>query len=285
MVKGKQDKKFDAGVIIILLVIVAICVLPLLYVVSVSLTPITEVLKNGGFVIIPKKITLIAYRELFSQKTLPTAMNVTLFITVLGTMIDMVLTTLMAYPLSRKKLPGRKIFMYFIIFTMMFSGGMIPTYLLVKSLHLTNTYYSMILPGAISTFNLLVMKSFFENLPEELFESARIDGAKEFYILLRIVVPLSLPVFVTVALFCMVGHWNTYISAILYITKTDMYPLQVVLRNLLVASTNTLNVEEAVPTQTFQMASVVFASIPIIVVYPFIQKYFVSGMMLGAVKG
>jgi len=285
MVKGKQDKKFDAGVIIILLVIVAICVLPLLYVVSVSLTPITEVLKNGGFVIIPKKITLVAYRELFSQRALPTAMNVTLFITVLGTMIDMVLTTLMAYPLSRKKLPGRKIFMYFIIFTMMFSGGMIPTYLLVKSLHLTNTYYSMILPGAISTFNLLVMKSFFENLPEELFESARIDGAKEFYILLRIVVPLSLPVFVTVALFCMVGHWNTYISAILYITKTDMYPLQVVLRNLLVASTNTLNVEEAVPTQTFQMASVVFASIPIIVVYPFIQKYFVSGMMLGAVKG
>ena len=175
--------------------------------------------------------------------------------------------------------------MYFIIFTMMFSGGMIPTYLLVKSLHLTNTYLSMILPGAISTFNLLVMKSFFENLPEELFESARIDGAKEFYILLRIVVPLSMPVFVTVALFCMVGHWNTYISAILYITKSNMYPLQVVLRNLLLASTNTLNVDEAVPTQTFQMASVVFASIPIIVVYPFIQKYFVSGMMLGAVKG
>lgn len=285
MVKGKQDKKFDVSVIIILLVIVAICVLPLLYIVSVSLTPITEVLKNGGFVIIPKKITLVAYRELLSQKTLPTAMNVTLFITVLGTTIDMILTTLMAYPLSRKKLPGRKVFMYFIIFTMMFSGGMIPTYLLVRSLHLTNTYFSMILPGAISTFNLLVMKSFFENLPEELFESARIDGAKEFYILLRIVVPLSMPVFVTVALFCMVGHWNTYISAILYITKSDMYPLQVVLRNLLVASTNTLNVDEAVPTQTFQMASVVFASIPIIVVYPFIQKYFVSGMMLGAVKG
>lgn len=285
MVKGKQDKKFDVAVIIILLVIVAICVLPLLYVVSVSLTPITEVLKNGGFVIIPKKVTLVAYKQLFSQKSLPTAMNVTLFITVLGTIIDMILTTLMAYPLSRKKLPGRKIFMYFIIFTMMFSGGMIPTYLLVRSLHLTNTYYSMILPGAISTFNLLVMKSFFENLPEELFESARIDGAKEFYILLRIVVPLSLPVFVTVALFCMVGHWNTYISAILYITKTNMYPLQVVLRNLLIASTNTLNVDEAVPTQTFQMASVVFASVPIIVVYPFIQKYFVSGMMLGAVKG
>lgn len=285
MVKGKQDKKFDVSVIIILLVIVAICVLPLLYVVSVSLTPITEVLKNGGFVIIPKKITLVAYRELFSKRALPTAMNVTLFITVLGTMIDMILTTLMAYPLSRKKLPGRKFFMYFIIFTMMFSGGMIPTYLLVKSLNLTNTYFSMILPGAISTFNLLVMKSFFENLPQELFESARIDGAKEFYILLRIVVPLSMPVFVTVALFCMVGHWNTYISAILYITETDMYPLQVVLRNLLVASTNTLNVDEAVPTQTFQMASVVFASVPIIVVYPFIQKYFVSGMMLGAVKG
>lgn len=285
MVKGNDDKKFDALVIIILLVIVAICVFPLLYVVSVSLTPITEVLKNGGFVIIPKKVTLVAYRELFSQKALPTAMNVTLFITVLGTIIDMILTTLMAYPLSRKKLPGRKIFMYFIIFTMMFSGGMIPTYLLVRSLHLTNTYFSMILPGAISTFNLLVMKSFFENLPEELFESARIDGAKEFYILLRIVVPLSMPVFVTVALFCMVGHWNTYISAILYITKSDMYPLQVVLRNLLVASTNTLNADETVPTQTFQMASVVFASIPIIVVYPFIQKYFVSGMMLGAVKG
>jgi putative aldouronate transport system permease protein len=285
MVKGKQDKKFDASVIIILLIIVAICVLPLLYVVSVSLTPITEVLKNGGFVIIPKKITLVAYRELFSQRLLPTAMNVTLFITVLGTIIDMIFTTLMAYPLSRKKLAGRKMFMYFIIFTMMFSGGMIPTYLLVRSLHLTNTYLSMILPGAVSTFNLLVMKSFFENLPEELFESARIDGAKEFYILLRIVVPLSMPVFVTIALFCMVGHWNTYISAILYITNTDMYPLQVVLRNLLLASTNTLNADETVPTQTFQMASVVFASIPIIAVYPFIQKYFVSGMMLGAVKG
>jgi putative aldouronate transport system permease protein len=213
-------------------------------------------------------------------------MGVTVYITVLGTAINMFLSVLMAYPLSKDDLPGRKVLMNFVIFTMLFGGGTIPTYLMVKNLGLMNTYWAMILPGAIGTYNMIVIKSFFENLPNDLFESARIDGASEFRVLWQIAIPLSRAVMMTVGLFYAVGHWSTYFPAIMYISDEKMHTLQVVLRKLLNNNPElNMNVDTVVPTQTMQMASVIFSTVPIILVYPFIQKYFTKGVMLGAIKG
>ena len=207
--KWKSDKAVDICNYVILSVILVICVFPLLYVISVSLTPITEVHKNGGFLVIPRAITLDAYKTIIDQRMLPRAMGITAYITILGTVINIVATVIMAYPLSKRKLAGRRFLIPFIIFPMLFSGGTIPTYLLIKNLNMIGTYWALMIPGAVYTYNLLVVKAFFENLPEELFESARIDGANEFYVLWKIVVPLSKPVIMTMVLFYAVGHWET----------------------------------------------------------------------------
>ena len=283
--KIKSNFKFDFFVILLLILVGLICLFPLLYVFSVSLTPMSEVFKNGGFIIIPREITFEAYKSILKQGVMPHSLLVTITVSLVGTIISMCLTILMAYPLSKKNLPGRKLLIPFFIFTMMFNGGTIPTYLLVKELGLTGTYWSLILPGAVSTYNALVMKSFFENMPAELFESAYIDGASERKILLRIVIPLAKPVLLTVGLFYLVSYWNTYFPAIMYISDEKMHPLQVVLKKLLMANNTLQNIEAVLPSTTLQMAAVIFSSIPIVVVYPFIQKHFTKGMMLGAVKG
>lgn len=282
--KWNGEKVFDICTYIILFGVTVICLFPLLYVVSVSLTPMSEVLKQGGFLVIPKKVTMDAYKAIFEQRLLPRSMVITAFVTVAGTAINMIFTTLMAYPLSKTKLPGRTKLVPFIVFTMLFNGGTIPTYLLIKNLHLIGTYWALLLPGAIWTYNLLVVKAFFENLPEELFESARIDGAGEFRVLWKIALPLSKPVMMTVMLFYAVGHWETYFAAIMYLPDQKMQTLQVVLRRMLTPNSE-MNPDTVVPTMTLQMAMVVFSSLPIIIVYPFIQKYFTKGVMLGAVKG
>ena len=282
--KWNGEKVFDICTYIILFGVMEICLFPLRYVVSVSLPPMSEVLKQGGFLVIPKKVTMDAYKAIFEQRLLPRSMVITAFVTVAGTAINMIFTTLMAYPLSKTKLPGRTKLVPFIVFTMLFNGGTIPTYLLIKNLHLIGTYWALLLPGAIWTYNLLVVKAFFENLPEELFESARIDGAGEFRVLWKIALPLSKPVMMTVMLFYAVGHWETYFAAIMYLPDQKMQTLQVVLRRMLTPNSE-MNPDTVVPTMTLQMAMVVFSSLPIIIVYPFIQKYFTKGVMLGAVKG
>ncbi|ALS26272.1 ABC transporter permease [Paenibacillus sp. 32O-W] len=286
MVRNLEDRVFNAVVYTVLGFAALTAVLPLLYVLSVSLTPFGEVLKNGGFILIPKSITLEAYHRLLSDSNMPRAFGVTVFITVVGTAANLVLTALMAYPLSRRNLPGRGLFLFMVVFTLLFGGGIIPTYLIVKAVGLTDTVWAMIVPNAVWSFNVLVMKSFFENLPEELFESARIDGAKDFRILLRIVMPLSMPVVLTIGLFYAVGHWNEFFQAIMYVTDRTLFPLQVIVRELLMLTQQPLeNAENMLPTETMQMASVILASVPIISVYPFIQKHFAKGMLLGSVKG
>lgn len=284
VISGKNDKIVDAAVYAILFLIAVVCIFPLLYVVSVSFTPMSEVLKNGGFLVIPRAVTLDAYKAVFDQKMIPKAMGVTVFVTVAGTLINMIFTTLMAYALSKKDLPGRKAFVSVVIFTMLFGGGTIPTYLLIKQLGMIGTYWALLIPGAIGTYNMIVMKAFFENLPEDLFESARIDGASEFRILWQIALPLSKAVLMTVMLFYAVGHWETYFAAIMYLPDQKMQTLQVVLRRMLTPNPE-MSADTVVPTLTLQMASVVFSSLPIVLVYPFIQKHFTKGMMLGAVKG
>ncbi|WP_159884829.1 carbohydrate ABC transporter permease [Paenibacillus puerhi] len=286
MVKGYEDRFVNAVVICILALAAVSAIFPLLYVVSVSITPFAEVLKNGGFILLPKKITFDAYIKLLTESNIPRAFLVTIFITVVGTAANLLLTTLMAYPLSRKKLPGRSLFLMMVVFTMLFSGGLIPTYLVVKAVGLLDSVWAMIVPNIIWSFNILIMKSFFESLPEELFESARMDGAGEFRILWQIVVPLSVPSMLTVGLFYMVGHWNEFFQAIMYVTDRTLFPLQVVVREILMLTQQPLeSVDNMTPTETMQMASVILASLPIIMVYPFLQKHFTKGMLLGSIKG
>ncbi|MFP4975719.1 carbohydrate ABC transporter permease [Paenibacillus sp. CN-4] len=286
MVTSRSDKWFNAVIYVILVLVAVAAVFPLLYVISMSLTPYSEVVKNGGFIVLPRKISFEAYERIFADPALGRSMVVTIIVTVGGTLVNMLFTTLAAYPLSRRNLPGRTFFLLYMVFTMLFSGGLIPTYLVIQSLGMLNTLWALIIPGAIATFNVLILKSFLETLPEELFESARMDGAREFRILWQVAVPLSLPSMMTVGLFYMVGHWNSFFSAVLYITDTDLNPLQVVIRNmLLLTQSSELQAEVTVPTAAMQMAAVIAGSLPIIAVYPFIQKHFTKGMLLGAVKG
>lgn len=286
MVRGLEDKIFNAVSYTILALVGLATVVPLLYVLSVSLTPYAEVLKNGGYVLFPKEITFNAYEKLLSNSAIPRAFQITIFVTVVGTAINLTLTALLAYPLSRKGMPGRRLFLFMVVFTLLFNGGIIPTYLIVKATGLIDTVWALIVPNAIWSFNVLVMKGFFENLPEEIFESARIDGAHEWRILLRIAVPLSIPSIMTIGLFYAVGHWNSFFAAIMYITDRSLFPLQVVVREILMMTQQPLeNAEDMVPTVTMQMSAVIFASLPIIAVYPFLQKHFTKGMIIGSIKG
>jgi len=249
-------------------------------------TAFSEELKNGGFILIPRSVTLDAYRKLLTESGLPRAFGVTVLVTLIGTALNLVVTALTAYPLSRRKLPGRSFFLMAIVFTLLFSGGIIPTYLVVKELGLLNSIWAMILPNLVWSFNVLIMKSFYESLPEELFESARIDGAREFRILWTIVAPLSVPVTLTIGLFYTVGHWNEFFQAIMYVSDRTLFPLQVIVREILIQTQQPLeNAENMTPTETLQMASVILASLPIIIVYPFLQKHFTKGMLLGSIKG
>ncbi len=270
---------------IILGICALLCLFPLMYVVSVSLTPYAEVLRNGGFVVIPKKITLDGYRMFIDNGTMLSAYSVTIFITVVGTALNIVLTLLLAFPLSKRDLPFTKPVMLYTLFTMLFSGGMIPKYLIVKNLGLINSIWSLILPISIAPYNVILMRTFFRALPEDLFEAATIDGAGETRILLRIAVPLAIPSVMTNVMFYAVMHWNTFMSALLYITNPKLQPLQVVLYNIIQNVEQAEAAEYEAPTETLKMAAVVLTALPIVIVYPFIQKYFTSGMLVGAIKG
>lgn len=283
---GFRDKLYQA-IVHAILAFAALCVIfPLLYVVSVSLTPYAEVLRRGGFAVIPRQITFEAYAAFLRDTNIPDAYLVTIFITVAGTFVNLLLTALMAYPLSKKALPYRGPLLLVVVFTLLFSGGMIPTYLIVKATGLIDSLWALIIPGAVNSFYLLIMKTFFEHLPESLDEAAKMDGAGETRILATIVLPLSLPILATVGLFYAVGHWNEFFGAILYISDSSKFPLQVVLRGILNQSLMPeLDFERVLPTETLQMAAVILSTLPILIVYPFIQKYFTQGALLGSIKG
>lgn len=241
----------------------------------------------------PQRPNLYSYQFIFSSSTIPKALGITIFITVVGTIISMVFTTMLAYGLSKKFLPGRNFFMTLILFTMFFGGGLIPFYMLVRDLGLINKVMVNILPTAVSAFNMIIMRTFFSQLPESLEESAYIDGANYFTILLRIVVPLSVPVLATMILFHGVGYWNTWWFSQLFVQDRSLHPLQLVLRRMVVEQEQMLDMgtqpggpsKESLYAESIKMATVVVAVIPIICVYPFLQKYFMKGIMLGALKG
>ena len=284
--KLKRTTPFDVLLYAILTFALLVCLIPMLYVVSVSITPYSEVIKHGGFVIFPTVFDFSAYENMLTNSGIPAAYKVSIFITVIGTLLNIVLTIGIAYPLSRKNLPGSTFFSFFVLFTMLFNGGMIPTYLIVKQFGLINNIWALIIPQAIMPYNVFLMRTFFAALPPDLFEAAEIDGSGELRTLVQIAVPLSKPMIMTNLLFYAVIRWNTYMSSILYITSTNLRPLQVVLREILIGADATIEqAEYTMPTQTLKMAAVVLTALPITVVYPFVQKHFTKGMMLGAIKG
>jgi putative aldouronate transport system permease protein len=275
---------------ILLIVVGFICVFPIYYVLAVSLTSI-ESFNKFGFQLIPSQLSLDAYWQILQQNLIPRAYMNSILITVVGTLINMVLTILMAYPLANKRLPGRNIILSGVLFTLIFSGGLIPSFILVRTLGLTNTYWSVILPGAIWSWNVLILKNFFESVPDELLEVARIDGANEFVIMTEIVLPISKPALATVGLFYAVGHWNDFFSPFMYLTDPRMQPLAVVLRAILRELTGNAGMPSNVdrvrmaPNDGIRMAAVFLSIIPILLIYPWLQKYFTKGIMLGSIKG
>ena len=284
MVKSRSDIAFEVLVYAILLSVGLICLVPVLFVISASFTPYSELLKNGGFVLIPSKFTTVAYQEMLADGALSHAMWVTIRMTVLATALNLIVTMPLAYSLSRRDLPLGKSMMKIVMFCMLFDAGIVPTYLVVRETNLINTIWAMIIPTLVSAYNLVIMKAFFEGLPEELFEAAKLDGANEWQIMINLILPMSLPIVMTIGMYYAVDHWNCYLLSIYYITRDDLKPLQVILRRLLDASRNAAD-QELVPTETLKMSAVCYATAPIIVIYPFIQKYFVKGTLAGAVKG
>lgn len=285
------DRIFTVVVYLILICAGIVTLFPFLDVVFTSLTSSKELVLNAKKVLaIPIHPTLQNYAYVLSGSSIFHAYGVTIFRTVVGTLLNMVITVLTAYPLSKKFLPGRSAIMQIFFFTMIFSGGMIPTYLVVKSYHLANTIWALIIPGLLNVYNMIIMRTFFEGIPEDLEEAARIDGCSEWKALAKIILPISKPVLASVSLFYAVWHWNSFFDVVLYITDRKLWPLQTLLREIVLtmsmAELNANMADVATPPSSSVIAATVMVSvIPILLVYPFLQKYFVKGVMIGAVKG
>lgn len=296
-----RDKKshaalaFDVVNTVIMCLLLFVFLWPLWFVLIASISDPNEVWL-GNVTLLPKGITLAAYQELLKYKNIWIGYRNTIFYTVAGTLVSMVLTVCVAYPLSRKDFMLRNVIMFLLMFTMYFSGGLIPTYLIVSKLGMTNTPWAMIIPGAISTYNVIVARTYFANsIPDSLQEAAKLDGANNLQILLKIIVPLSKPILAVIGLYYAVGYWNEYYNALVYIYDTDLLPLQSFLKDMLINVQRTMGdaygasateMEEMVKlAQTLKYSTIIVASIPMLCVYPFIQKFFVKGVMIGSVKG
>ena len=288
-----KKKKLSVGQVvnyILLLVLAFVCLYPFLNVIAYSLSGYNAVL-SGKVTFYPIDFTLSAYQQILGKTQIWNSMRTTVLVTLMGTGLSLILTVFASYALSRNDLPGRKFLTGMILFTMYFGGGMIPTFLVVKGVGLYDTLGALFIPQAVNVFNFIVMRTFFRNLPESLEEAARIDGASYMQVLVKIVLPLSLPIIATIGLFYAVGYWNTYFDALLYIQDPNKYTLQLRLRSLLFgeelnnSGVNLEGVGTQVMTQSLKMATVAVSTIPILIVYPWLQKYFVKGVMVGSVKG
>jgi putative aldouronate transport system permease protein len=287
------SRTFDGFIIVFMVSMGVLTIYPFLYVISVSLSSFRAYMLNP-VMIFPREITFSAYSKIGSYPTLGNSYRITVTVTLLGTFINMLLTVLMAYPLSKKRLKGTGVVLMLVVFTMIFKPNLIPKYLVVRNLGILDTIWALILPTAISPFNLILMKNFYQNIPESMEESAILDGATEFQIIFRILIPLAKPAIATLSLFYAVFHWNNFFSAVVYIRSMHKWPLQLLLREVVMesnvesmiggAAVADMDLEDVMPF-TIKMATVVVALIPILLVYPFLQKHFVKGALLGAVKG
>lgn len=286
-----DNKIFNILNYTVLLVIGIAMLYPFINVLAVSLSSYASYLKNP-FMIFPSEWSFDGFRHVFKNGLVVSSYINTIFITFTATVLALIFTIIMAYPLSKKNLRGKKVFMYILVFTMMFNGGLIPNFFLIKNLGWLDTFLALIVPGVLGAYNVILMKSFFENLPDSLEEAAKIDGASELVVLTRIVLPLSTPILATIALFVAVGHWNSFFSALIYISSPEKWTLQLVLREILMSANSQLLSSggdsanmSTVPPETLRYAALVASIIPILCVYPFLQKYFVTGITLGSVKG
>lgn len=289
----KTLKKFEISkvfIYLILFIIGLLCFLPLLYVISVSLSSDKALATYGG-TLIPREFSLYAYKFIFAKgiRILQCFRN-SVFITSMGTLISLIITCAMAYPLSRKYLPGRNIVMKFVFFTMLFNGGLIPFYILIKSIGLNNTIWSVIIPGALNSWNMILIRNFFMEIPVSLEESALIDGANEIVILIKIILPVSKPVLATIGLFYAVAYWNNWFGPLLFLQDIKLWPLMLFLKNIIrsgnpASEIMSLQNQNVPPSETIKMATVVITTMPILLLYPFLQKYFIKGVMVGSIKG
>ena len=291
------DFVFDTCNNILFLIIALVIIFPFFNIVAISLTGNVEYMASP-YIIFPKNPTLEAYSYMFSTPLIPRAYGVTLIITVSGTILSTLVTSMLAYGMCRNNLRGYKFFMIYLLITMFFSGGLIPNYYnMTKTLGLTNNLLALILPGTVSVFNFIILRSFFRQLPASLEESARIDGANDFTILFRIIYPLSIPTLATIAMFVAVGHWNSWFSAMLYMRNEKLYPLQLIVRNYVVRESKPVEMQvletlrDANGNRIYlnenglKMCCAVATALPMVIIYPFIQKYFEKGVTIGAVKG
>lgn len=286
------NRMFDICLYIVFILLAVLMIYPLYYVVIMSLANTVALAKHAPY-ILPYSVDLTGYETIFKDATFFQALGTTLFVTVVGVAINMTLSICGAYALSKKYLPGRNLFLGIILFTMLFSGGLVPSYLNIKSLGLINNVWSMILPTAIGTYYMIIMKNYFSSLPESLEEAAELDGANAFVILIKIVVPISKPFIATFSLFYAVERWNEWYNAMLYVSKKAYQPLQIYLREILVNLNSQLSAQaqmmmgetQKIQASTVQMACIVVTMVPILCIYPFVQKHFVKGIMIGGVKG
>lgn len=284
------NRTFDTINIILLTLFLFLSLVPFLHIISISLSSNAPILK-GMVTIFPVDVSFESYTRVLMDPMMIKSLGYSIYLTVLFTVICMVMTIAAAYPLTKTELKGRKFIMYMIVFTMFFSGGIIPEYILVKQLHLVNTTWSLILPLMINPFYLIILITFFNSIPKSLEESAELDGSSHFGTLIHILLPLSMPIIATLSLFYAVNRWNGFMDTLFYITDPELYPLQLKLYQLIVNSqiSDQLQMEGSqivqVLPESLKAASIMFATVPILIVYPWLQKYFVSGIMLGSVKG
>lgn len=276
------------------LVLIFVAILyPLLYITSASFSDPIAV-SSGKVLLWPVNFTLKGYQRIFEYSRIWSGYMNSIFYAVVGTLVNVTMTILAAYPLSRKDLFGRKVIMFLFVFSMMFSGGLIPFYLVVNQLGMYNTRWAMIVPTALSVWNMIITITFFRSsLPQELLEAAQLDGCSDIQYLWKIVLPLSAPIVAVLCLFYAVGHWNQFFNALIFLADKDLFPLQLILRDILIANTIDLNMLEDARTMAakagmrdlLKFSLIIVASVPVLAIYPFVQKYFVKGLMIGAIKG
>ncbi|AGA57396.1 ABC-type sugar transport system, permease component [Thermobacillus composti KWC4] len=284
------EKIFDACNVIFLVLASLLVVIPVVHVIAGSFSSTQALIQNKVF-LVPVDFNLDNYKLVIQNETFWKTFKNSVLLVIVGTAINMVMTLVTAYPLSKSYLKGRKVFILAFVFTMIFHAPLIPSYILIRNLGLLDTFWALVVPPAIGMFNLIMCITFFRSLPEELFEAARVDGMGEYRILWKIAVPLSMPIVVTLLLFYAVNHWNSYFNALIYITDRKLYPLQLYLYHLL-AEANAIDNYRGVNTlasldtspQGLQLATIVVATVPIVIIYPFLQKHFIKGAMLGSLK-
>lgn len=285
--KSKSDAIFDILNILIMLLICLTTLYPFLYLIAMSFGNSATM----GLNLIPDEWNLSAYRQVLKNHYIVSGFLNTIIKTLIGTALCLLFTVAAAYPLSKKTLPNRSFWTTLMVFTMFFSGGLIPGYLLISDLNLLDSIWALILPGLISTYNMIIVRNYFMSIPDSLNEAAEIDGANDIHILFRIIIPISLPILATITLWTIVGHWNSWFDCMIYIKSADKQVLQLILRRIVIEGTSQLiDLNGGVDTgfanpENIKAASIVVATLPILIVYPFLQKYFVKGIMVGSLKG